>query len=633
MRIKKLELRDYKCFEELVLDNLGNRVVLVGPNGCGKSAVLEAIAALKETVATYDPNRGLYARHLPVLNVHTTCWPAEVPLPIRGDRPSATVAVDVELEPAEAALCNDVRTASVSILIERSGKVTPTSKPDISKLFANFDPNSGAGVIDYISPHRVFPLQRVKAISMDAISVDQQRKERIELQRPNFDYGKFRAIKQFIISEQLEDLSYQQTSGQLRDSLLLLKQLFTDFFGPKALRGYRRSGNEMQVSVLTPYGEHDIDQLSSGERELFYVLVNLFRIRALPSVILYDEPERHLNPGLEAKLIPALERLQTKNQLWIATHGVELIGTVPMQEIVALRRDAGTSKPERFTDESMSKRVELFQQLGAKTGLQFAGNRIVFLEGEDSHKDKAILDKLVGPRLPGVVFVASGPSAGVLGAGTRAGLVLQEASKDARFLMVLDRDYRESNSIACLKKRLNDRVFVWSCHELENVLLIPSSILQVLNANGADQLKTPDDVKRALRKAAEDQTEVFVHQWAAYRLCAGYSVDVHDDPAAPRDCESFRKFVESRQRYATNAFSTSRVSEVEEEARKGLANCLASDDWLSVLPGKEILCRFRTEHIPQLNQALFINQIVSRVAEQHHQCDELDKLVSFIQAV
>lgn len=52
MKIRRLELQDYKCFAHLLLDGLGDRVMLTRPNGCGKSAVLKAISVLKEYVAT-----------------------------------------------------------------------------------------------------------------------------------------------------------------------------------------------------------------------------------------------------------------------------------------------------------------------------------------------------------------------------------------------------------------------------------------------------------------------------------------------------------------------------------------------------------------------------------------------------
>src|SRR3982074_2172010 len=103
MRITNLHLHDYKCFENLVLDNLGNRVVLVGPNGCGKSAVLEAIAALKEYVGTYNPQAHVYHRQIPPSQKQGMAWPDYVPLPIRGDRPSASVTAEITLDDAEKA--------------------------------------------------------------------------------------------------------------------------------------------------------------------------------------------------------------------------------------------------------------------------------------------------------------------------------------------------------------------------------------------------------------------------------------------------------------------------------------------------------------------------------------------------
>ena len=194
------------------------------------------------------------------------------------------------------------------------------------------------------------------------------------------------------------------------DSLKLLRALFSTFFAPKTLRGYRKYKDEMQVAVQTPYGEHDVDQMSSGEKELFSILVNLFRIKDLPSVVLYDEPERHLNAGLEAQIIPALDKLRARNQIIIATHGQELISSVPIQDIIALKREAGTSKPERFLDDMKSSRVQIFESLGVTVGLQLVSRQVAFLEGKEAHADKRILDKLLGSRLPGVYFAASGSS-------------------------------------------------------------------------------------------------------------------------------------------------------------------------------------------------------------------------------
>src|SRR5215216_1834335 len=200
---------------------------------------------------------------------------------------------------------------------------------------------------------------------------------------------------------------------------------------------------------------------------------------------------------------------ECSHQIWISTHGTELIGTVPMGQVIALRREAGRSQPERFLDDTKTARVRLFEEIGARVGLQLAANRIVFLEGKQAHADKRILDQLAGPRLPGVLFVASGSSLEVQGAATRAGLLIKYASKDAAFLMVLDRDYRDDQSVIELQKRLNNRVFIWSCHEVENLLLDPEVILEVMRFNGSSAFTSPTEVEQALAERAIAMVERF----------------------------------------------------------------------------------------------------------------------------
>jgi energy-coupling factor transporter ATP-binding protein EcfA2 len=411
----------------------------------------------------------------------------------------------------------------------------------------------------------------------------------------------------------------------------LLREVFSDLFGPKVLLGVNALEAELQVAVRTPYGDHDIEQLSSGEKELFFIFVNLFRIRKLPSVILYDEPERHLNAGLETRIIPALDRLQTRNQLWVATHDVELIGSVPMADIVALKKDAGGIRYERFTEPSRTDRIRLLELLGATVGLQLACNRVVFLEGKNTQGDKRILDKLAGPNLPGVLFVASGPSVAVMGAGTRAGLVLEQASKDASFLMVLDRDFRDAASVIALEKRLNDRVYFWKCHEVENLLLSPEAIREVLTFSGVETFKTTEAVRNAVQEAAKRLEDLFICQWTAYRiLCSGPDND--EERVRPSDEENLRKLIANAKKRASDAYSDEAVNNALEAARRGVRQCLGTDRWLRELPGKEILEEFRKTHLPTVQSDTFKEQIVSAMVRAGTIPPDIDDLCAFVKS-
>jgi len=631
LKISRLELEDYKCFEHLVLEQLGNRVVLVGPNGCGKSAILEAIAIMKEYIGTYNPNVNIYHTHIPLLNKHTTAWKSGVPLPIRADGSSATIKVHLTLNESEQALVDGLTDLEAAVRIDRSREVVCwTSNPKLGDLFRHYDPASGIGVFDYISPDRQYQSMRVTALNMSCLSLDAQRMERIELLGPGNTSQKFAAIKHFIISEQLNDLSVFNATGERQNSIDMLQQLFEFFFSPKKLIGGVTKDDEFQVLVKTPYGSHDLDQLSSGEKELFTIFVNLFRIRNFPAVILYDEPERHLNPGLEAKLIPALDKLQTQNQLWISTHGTELIGAVPIGEVVALRREAGRSHPERFLDDTKTSRVRLFEQIGARVGLQLASNRVVFLEGKEAYADKRILDYLAGPCLPGVLFVASGSSLEVQGAATRAGLLIEHASMDAAFMMVLDRDYRDDKSIKELQRKLNNRAFVWNCHELENLLLDPDIILDVLKFNGCTEFGDASAVKEGLLSAAKEMAERFAVEWATYNLHSTFNIQ---STGSPQTSDKYFELANTRRDRLETAFATDRVERELTEAKERVEHSFYDGTWSQLLPGKEILRSFRKKHLVKLPNDFFIEHIVSFMVEKKFQPPEIERLFKFIKGL
>lgn len=635
MKITRLELVDYKCFEHLVLEDLGDRVVLVGPNGCGKSTILEAIATVKEFVSTYDPNKDIYKRRIPLSDRHMNAWHPNLALPIRATQPLASVRLDLALNETEQAIVDNLTEITASIQIHRTSEVTSVlSNPKIAELFRRFEPGSGVGIFDYISPQRHYQAQQVRNFDAEQLSINQQRKERIELPNPGVATSKFNSVKLFIIGQQLNELTsnHRNQTKNTDNSIKLLQELFAEFFAPKNLIGTMTNdfNGELQVLVETPNGEHDIDQLSSGEKELFYIFTSLFRIRNFPAVILYDEPERHLNPGLESKIIPALDKLQTQNQLWIATHSTEMIGSVPLNEIVALPK-VGGGEPERFFEESKTSRVRLFEEIGASVGIQLSSNRIVFLEGTEASSDKHIIEKLVGEKLPGVLFIPSGTSLDVQGSATRASLLIEKASKEAAFMMILDRDYRDENSVEELSKRLHNRVFIWACHEVENLLLDADAIWKTLEINGCtDILSSPDEVFRALLKSSMSLSEQFASEWATYRLNA--TIDTTKSKG-PQDQETYFKMVRSRREKLSKAYSDERANSEFETARTSIEESFQDGTWLKVLPGKAILGKFRSDYISGLQDVYFRNQILEFMVKRQTLPTEIERLIEFINSV
>ncbi len=169
-------------------------------------------------------------------------------MPIRSERPNTTISATFQFDAAESVMTG-AETASVSVQIDRTGAFTANGvSQGVRNLFRHFDPTSGIGVIDYIGPHRTFPIQGLTNLNSNTIGIEQQRTERIELQKANNDYQKFRNIKQYIISQELQDLSHNRplipvsgliNAASLQDSLGLLRELFEDFFGPKKLLGFR----------------------------------------------------------------------------------------------------------------------------------------------------------------------------------------------------------------------------------------------------------------------------------------------------------------------------------------------------------------------------------------------------------
>lgn len=67
MRIRRLELTNFRTFGHAVFEDIPETVLLVSPNGRGKSSVLEAIAGAKDLVTPYHQDHYQFSETWPPL--------------------------------------------------------------------------------------------------------------------------------------------------------------------------------------------------------------------------------------------------------------------------------------------------------------------------------------------------------------------------------------------------------------------------------------------------------------------------------------------------------------------------------------------------------------------------------------
>ena len=629
MRIRRLELKNFRTFGHVVFEDIPETVLLVSPNGRGKSSVLEAIAGAKDLVIpyhrdNYEFNESWQQRSVPI-------WPTHLPDPVKIGEHNAELHIEIE---ATGSDCAYLKAANVSntigqahFVIEGGRRITSQHADDTIKRLCQFHSFAdGVGFIDYIRPIR-FYIQRDIGNFSSEMADSQFRQSMGDFHRQVTDQQKYTGFKSFVVSSQLNDFSHLQTTGELVDSLEVFRKVFDHFFSPKKFVGYRSSGaiGQGQIVVESPFGSHDTDALSDGEKEVLHILAYLFRLGQLSNIVLWDTPELHLNAALESRLFDAIRRVAPNNQYWIATHSLEFINVAPLESVFVLRQDGKSAVVERASGTDRKAKVRIYREMGAQVGLQLVSAVVVFVEGKEANSDKRLLDRIVAPSVPGVNFVAGGSCESILAAGTRANDLLSEACANGDFFAVVDRDYRSDNDIIALTKKYGPRLFVWKVHEIENIFLQPDLLYQTLFfLDHLDGRSTPAALEAELKQVAVDLTDWIAADWVAWEFDKAFQPPSRriggDDPK-----ESLQKYTASLKEKVVEATEVRNVDERFSNKRLLVAEIIQDGSWPQRLPGKQLLRQF-LRRFPTLRPDDYLRAAASIIRERELQLAEFNRL-------
>jgi hypothetical protein len=294
----------------------------------------------------------------------------------------------------------------------------------------------------------------------------------------------------------------------LQQTVLALLGVAVDAFqGPE--RGGERTA-EMDVDDFL------VEANGAGIRESLRLILDLELKK--PQLLLVEEPEVHLHPGLARVMATYLRDKSREVQMFVTTHSTEFVDSVAFQNAYLISRDA-EYKTACQAISSVDGPLLLPAELGLRLSTVFMFDRLLFVEGpSDESVIRTVAKNLqidltrsnIGfVHMCGVRNFAHFAAEGTLD-------LLSRRRIDMRF--ITDRDERDDEDVNKMLGRLGARakLRVLQKRELENYLLAETSVRDFLREKQAAagvQLLTPD-----VRKAIEEEARALKGEVVRLRL-------------------------------------------------------------------------------------------------------------------
>ena len=684
MRFESVHIENFRGITKLHMSGLNDMVVVAGPNGCGKSCILDAIRFLKSAYGGYQSNEWhhwmgefqiavgdaaqmaalfqdadknlvieatlriadsekayLRANALPLLT--QAAW-RTVAEQTYGWRYTYMTALGAQLrahqqevqEKAAAGLASLTTELHQDVFIGRivitpQFAITVQECKTLELMFGTYDPEQ-LGVIDYHGPQRMYNREQLGGVNLNLDAAEQNLRN-----HALYNYGaKYNNVKSELAAGYVSEILAKEAGvsmGKRHNLIQTLKELFEKFFPDKEFLGPQpTSKGQLVFPVRTKSSgsKHDLNELSSGEKEILYGYLRLRNSAPKNSVILIDEPELHLNPRLTQGL-PAFyhEHLGKGlgNQIWLITHSDAILRQAVGQPEFSVfhmfppkSAESGTNQIRLLSVDELERAIiDLVGDLASYR----PGSKIVIFEGAgDPGFDEWFVSQ-VFPEFAAAVNCLSGEHRlrvrnlhHVLEATTRKGRL------PIKIFSVVDRD-SEDDAISPHAHALS-----WEVYHIENYLLDPELIYVVISDvkdAKTQYVSSSDKIMHELRRSAE----LTLPQLVRHRLSREVNkamlsaLRLGGEPNAPNPAENLRAAIErSHGRIAelmSHELAIEELRRREVELTKKFGEDLASGEWIKTFRGREVLRRFVGQHWRVSNYETFRDLLVSRMRDKKMQ--------------
>ena len=356
MHIQQVQIKNFRCFEDLTVNLNPDVNIFVGNNGSGKSAVLDAIAA-----AIYPYIQEL---QFSVNDEYTDKLKASIfqrDLSVKSSTNNSNNVVDLQTLTTDSlewkvlyskGLIDDENEKLKIIYNKDSGRIFDyqfLDNIDLSLKKLNNDLQSQLFVIAYYRVNRLLTnianLKKFLTYSFD----------RFESLNHAFDaIANFTDLANWFFTRELQELREGKKRKDIDFEFSDLKQIrkaITTVIAPNARIYFSQTeSTQLMVEWETETGEKielSLNQLSSGYRNMLALVMDFARrlAQANPqmanpleaeAVLMIDELDLHLHPTWQQKIIPDLRKVFPNTQIIATTHSPEIVTTVERHQVKIL---------------------------------------------------------------------------------------------------------------------------------------------------------------------------------------------------------------------------------------------------------------------------------------------------------
>lgn len=130
------------------------------------------------------------------------------------------------------------------------------------------------------------------------------------------------------------------TMGQVRKKVFAeINGIFEILELDVKLSEISKDENSMPIFTDSSGKKFGINELSSGEKQLFLRTLTIKMLEPENSIIMIDEPELSLHPKWQQKIVDVYRKIGRNNQIILATHSPHILGSVEKENIILLEKN------------------------------------------------------------------------------------------------------------------------------------------------------------------------------------------------------------------------------------------------------------------------------------------------------